>query len=116
MPVMKQDYYRIIEVDPTADPQAIGAAHKRMLQKFQPDATTQLAEINEAFEVLSDPAKRALYDYLRASRNSNRTSREAAARHRAEQEQARQRAERLQQRLRAWRQRASSDESATKQV
>ena len=119
MPVENRDYYRILEIDPTADSRTVGAAYKWMLQKLRPDAALeavhQLKEVNEAFEVLSDPAKRALYDYLRATRNSAQTRMQATMR-REEQERARQRAERLEQRLRAWRQRVNSDQPLGEQA
>jgi DnaJ-class molecular chaperone len=100
-----RDYYWVLDVDPIADSKAIGAAYQWRLQGLGPDALQQRQEIDEAFEVLSNPAKRALYDYVRATRHSAHAVQEAAARRRAEQERARQRSERLEQRMRAWRQR-----------
>jgi curved DNA-binding protein len=115
MPMENQDYYRTLEVEPTADRQAINAAYTWLRHKLQSDAQ-QLREVNEAFAVLSNPAKRALYDYLRATRDSALTGQESAARWQAEQEQARQRAQRLEQRLRAWRQRANSGRPASERA
>lgn len=62
------DYYRTLQVDPEADPDVIKAAYKRLVQKYHPDvnqdpeAADKMAQIMEAWEVLSDPAARAEYD------------------------------------------------------
>jgi hypothetical protein len=65
------DYYQILQVDPSADPEIIEAAYKRLVRKYHPDvnaspdATARMQEINEAYAVLNDPAQRAAYDYER---------------------------------------------------
>lgn len=105
----KRDYYRVLEVDPVATSQAIRVAYAEMLQKLQPDAPQQRRELDEAYEVLSNPAKRALYDYLRATMNRPQKSKEELERWRSRQEQARQV---TQHRLQTWRQRATSDQPA----
>ena len=67
------DYYKILQVDPAAEPEVIVAAYKRLAQKYHPDArpgsteTRQIQEINAAFEVLSNPQKRAEYDRMRSA-------------------------------------------------
>ncbi|GAB4400529.1 MAG: hypothetical protein Kow00123_08660 [Anaerolineales bacterium] len=61
------DYYRILQVDPEADPDVVEAAYKRLARKYHPDlnpdpdANQRMQEINLAYEVLGDPQKRAEY-------------------------------------------------------
>lgn len=63
------DYYKILEVDRSADTNAIKKAYRRLARKFHPDlhpndaeAKRKFQQINEANTVLSDPEKRAKYD------------------------------------------------------
>lgn len=68
-----RDYYRILQVDPAAEQEVIEAAYRRLARKYHPDsnqsldATRRMQEINEAYEVLRDPARRAEYDAERAA-------------------------------------------------
>jgi len=70
-----KNYYRTLQIDPSADPEVIAAAYKRLSLKYHPDtnrspdANQRMQEINEAYRVLSDPVKRAHYDEI-ISRNS----------------------------------------------
>lgn len=63
-----KDYYKILQVDPTAEPEVIDAAYKRLALKYHPDTNKssdsrhRMQEINLAYEILSDPQKRAFYD------------------------------------------------------
>ncbi len=65
-----KDYYKILGVARTADNKTIKQAYRRLARKYHPDvnkskeATERFKEINEAYEVLSDPAKRKRYDSL----------------------------------------------------
>ena len=64
------DYYRILGVLDDAEDIVIKAAYRALAQRYHPDkwtgskdeATKKMADINEAFSVLSDPAKRKAYD------------------------------------------------------
>jgi curved DNA-binding protein CbpA len=62
------DYYAMLEIDPSADTGEINAAFRRMAWRYHPDrnpapgSTLQFQDINEAHQVLSDPARRAQYD------------------------------------------------------
>ncbi|CAL4885476.1 unnamed protein product [Urochloa decumbens] len=64
-----KDYYKILEVDYDASEETIRSSYIRLALKWHPDkkhgeenATSRFQEINEAYQVLSDPAKRQEYD------------------------------------------------------
>ncbi len=66
-----KDYYKTLGVPRTATDKEIKAAYRRLARKHHPDvnkndpkAEARFKEINEANEVLSDPAKRQRYDQL----------------------------------------------------
>ncbi len=60
--------YDVLEVSPAASPETITAAWKSLSKRFHPDLATGDAEkmkvINSAYEILSDPQKRKMYDRL----------------------------------------------------
>jgi hypothetical protein len=67
MGVNRRNYYRILHVQPEAPGQVITASYRTMMSKLRlhPDLggdTAGAALINEAYAVLSDPARRASYD------------------------------------------------------
>jgi len=69
-----KDYYKILGVDRNADEKEIKRAYRKLARQFHPDvnpgdkrAEERFKEINEAYEVLSDPEKRTKYDQLGAS-------------------------------------------------
>ncbi|HET7343798.1 MAG TPA: DnaJ C-terminal domain-containing protein [Methylomirabilota bacterium] len=70
MAVEFKDYYRILGVDRSADDKAIKSAYRKLARKYHPDVSKgkdsgeRFREINEAYEVLSDPEKRRRYDTL----------------------------------------------------
>jgi DnaJ domain len=60
-------YYEILGVEPDADEAAIRAAYRTLIRRYHPDTNldepqTRAQEINEAYHVLSDAARRAKYD------------------------------------------------------
>lgn len=66
-----KDYYKILGVPKDADGKAIKKAFRNLARKYHPDmnpdnpeAEARFKEINEAYEVLGDPEKRAKYDQL----------------------------------------------------
>jgi curved DNA-binding protein CbpA len=90
MGVNRRNYYRILHVQPEAPGQVITASYRTMMSKLRlhPDLggdTANAALINEAYAVLSDPARRATYDLQRrrpktAERNRDEATGPVAAR------------------------------------
>src|SRR5882672_10589098 len=69
--VTKRDYYEVLSVTKTADGEEIKRAYRRLAMKYHPDrnqgegkaeSEVRFKECSEAYEVLSDPAKRKRYD------------------------------------------------------
>ena len=64
----KRDYYEVLGVDRTASEREIKAAYRKLARKHHPDvnkspdAPKMFKEATEAYEVLSDPEKRRMYD------------------------------------------------------
>jgi molecular chaperone DnaJ len=63
-----KDYYSILELQPSATQPEIKKAYRRLAQQFHPDKTNnnsyaavQFTEIKEAYEVLTNPAKKEYY-------------------------------------------------------
>src|ERR1700687_2764466 len=67
-----KDYYRVLDVPRTATADEIRKSYRRLARRFHPDvskeprAEERFKEVQEAYEVLKDPAKRAAYDQLGA--------------------------------------------------
>jgi hypothetical protein len=70
------DYYKVLQVDPAADPDIIAVAYKRLARKYHPDtnpspeATRRMQAINAAYQVLRDAGTRAQYDRERSAQAS----------------------------------------------
>jgi curved DNA-binding protein CbpA len=65
-----QDYYEILQVNPVAEPETIHRVYRLLTQRFHPDNQDtgnlkQFAPLLEAYQVLSDPEKRAAYNIAR---------------------------------------------------
>src|SRR3954451_2848802 len=65
----KRDYYEVLNVPKTATADEIRKAHRKLVRQFHPDvnkdnpkAEEKFKEVQEAYDVLSDEAKRKNYD------------------------------------------------------
>ncbi|KAJ7949915.1 Chaperone DnaJ [Quillaja saponaria] len=68
-PTTSKDYYKVLEVNYDATDENIRLSYRKLALKWHPDkhkgdsaVTAKFQEINEAYKVLSDPAKRFDYD------------------------------------------------------
>src|ERR1700758_2598343 len=65
-----RDYYQILGVARAATAEDIKKSYRRLARKYHPDvskekdAEQKFKEVQEAYEVLKDPEKRAAYDQL----------------------------------------------------
>lgn len=64
----KREYYEVLDVSRDASEEEIRKSYRRLARQYHPDvnkapdAEEKFKEINEAYQVLSDPEKRRLYD------------------------------------------------------
>lgn len=63
------NHYEFLEVSPVASPEVIRAAYRSLMQRYHPDknpgdaaAAARASQVVQAYEVLSDPVRRAAYD------------------------------------------------------
>ncbi len=71
-PPRRDTLYDLLEVSPNASPEVIKAAYRQLALKYHPDkqpdararqqAEERMKQINAAYNILSDPARRAEYD------------------------------------------------------
>ncbi|MGD1804241.1 J domain-containing protein [Dapis sp. BLCC M126] len=76
--MVTSNYYKILDITPTATQGQIKQAYRRLVKLFHPDTNTDIADhesiikINEAYEVLGDPQRRKSYDYHQLNQNSHK--------------------------------------------
>jgi molecular chaperone DnaJ len=63
---MKRNFYKVLGVNQRAGPEKIKRAYRRAAKLFHPDVSPRneerFKEVQEAYETLSDPNKKAIYD------------------------------------------------------
>lgn len=70
----ERDYYKLLQIDPEADPEVIDAAFSVLAARFHPESDLtgvheiRLAEVTRAHAVLSDAGRRRTYDIERMDR------------------------------------------------
>jgi curved DNA-binding protein CbpA len=72
------DFYEVLQVHPRAEPDVIRAAYRILARKYHPDHggdARRMMSLNDAWDVLGDPVRRAAYDASRVAA----TGRPAAA-------------------------------------
>lgn len=72
-----KDYYKILEVEPTATAEQIKKSYRRLAMTYHPDrnpdnkeAEEKFKDISEAYEVLSNAEKRQKFDLMRDGKNN----------------------------------------------
>lgn len=78
---MAEDYYKILGISKTASDDDIKKAYRKLAMQYHPDrnkgdkaSETKFKEINEAYETLKDPQKKAAYDRYGHDAYKNATS------------------------------------------
>ncbi len=78
MPVEEPvDYYEMLQVNPSADPETIDRVYRLLAQRFHPDNQqtgneNRFRALLEAYTVLRDPEKRARYDVMHQQQRKDR--------------------------------------------
>ena len=69
---MKKNFYKILGVNQEADPAKIKRAYRRAAKRYHPDISPKdeerFKEVQSAYETLSDPKKKAVYDEQSSTR------------------------------------------------
>lgn len=71
------DYYELLQISPNAEPETVHRVYRLLAQRFHPDNQetgndARFRQLTEAYEVLSDPARRAKYDVTHAQQRQER--------------------------------------------
>ncbi|MGM1458850.1 MAG: DnaJ domain-containing protein, partial [Columbia Basin potato purple top phytoplasma] len=65
---MKKDYYDVLQISRNASEEEIKSSYRKLVKKYHPDvskeanAAEKFKEVQEAYQVLSNPQKRSDYD------------------------------------------------------
>ena len=77
----EKNYYRILEIPTQATDEQIKLAYRRLVKKWHPDLNNnsqesqeRLKEVNEAYEILSDPIARTIYNQTISADTNIRSS------------------------------------------
>jgi len=76
----RMTHYKVLMLAEIADQEIISTVYRKLAQRYHPDvdpspeAARRMAAINDAYQVLRDPAKRRSYDEWLASRRDRRSS------------------------------------------
>ncbi len=72
--LMPGDPYKVLQIDPEAEPEVVRAAYRALALKYHPDVATgsqdRMAALNQAWGILRDPDARAAHDKARAQAKS----------------------------------------------
>ena len=71
------DYYEVLQVSDSAEPETISRVYRIFAQRYHPDNQetgneSRFREITEAYHILSNPEKRAQYDATNQKRRKDR--------------------------------------------
>lgn len=71
------EYYEVLQISENAEPETINRVYRSLAQRYHPDNRetgneARFREITEAYQVLSDPEKRAGYDATNQARKKDR--------------------------------------------
>jgi len=72
MKTAQRDYYKVLQVDPEAEPEIIQAAYETLAARFHPESDltgvheVRRKDLDRAYAVLSNPGRRAAYDIERS--------------------------------------------------
>lgn len=71
------DYYEILQISANAEPETVHRVYRLLAQRYHPDNAetgndAQFRLLNEAYQVLSEPERRAKYDVIHASQRQER--------------------------------------------
>lgn len=63
----RPDYYEILQISPSAEPDTVHRVYRLLAQRFHPDNQEsgnerRFRELTDAYQVISDPERRAEYD------------------------------------------------------
>ncbi len=83
------DYYRILGITPQATKEDIKQAYRQLVRHYHPDINKEaldqrIKQLNEAYRVLGDIQRRALYDVLRLKEEERAAVEEELRRRKAE--------------------------------